>query len=136
MQLFFHAFCSEAFRAFQHDAKPRFVSHAAVEVAVTTHEQMLFEPSLQRAVCRLDIAVLLLLSDARRPRRHAEVFHQIDVGLVEPPLPVRRSCVAAVELSVWWNWGTRPSRKKRRLDAVLQRRKRLRVTDRCPLPIG
>ena len=44
--------------------------------------------ALQRPVAGLDIAILLLRADRRRPRRHPEVLHQRDIVGIERSLAV------------------------------------------------
>ena len=107
------------------------------EVAAAAHEQRLLEPPLERAVARLDVAVLLLRADRRRPRLHPEVPHHRHVLLVERAVRGvagdlvrrRRRVVGLVKAR------HAPELEQRRLHASAQRRQRLRRAHRRPLPI-
>ena len=63
--------------------EPMLVRLDAVEVAAATHQKALFDAPLERAVGRLDVAVLLLGADLGGARLHAEVRHHRLVLLVE-----------------------------------------------------
>ncbi len=82
------------------------------------------------------IAILLLLVNSSRARRHVEVLHQVEVFLVEAPLAgaqvVGRGCrvVGLVE------FGNALELEEGILNAAAQCDHRLGVTHRHPLPVG
>jgi hypothetical protein len=127
----------------QHVLYERVPRTLAVEVRASTNKQRLLEPTLHRAVARLDVSVLLLRAHSSRARRHAEVPHEREIVLVERPLPVRRDDALPVGDAMRRRGRVvrlqplrhSPELEERRLNTTAKSRHRLTQTRRRPLPI-
>ncbi len=92
------------------------------EIATAAEQERLLEPTFERAVARLDVSVLLLLSDRRRARRHAEVAHEGEVLGVEGPLLPRQPLALGLRDAM---------RGRRRVVGLVKHRHASELEERC-----